>query len=409
MNLAPYRAVLALPGVRGLSLLALVARMPVVSIGVVFTLHVVVGLGYGYGPAGLVGAAGTIGTALGAPALGRVVDRYGLRRMLGVTTVAQAAFWACAPWLPYAALLVAAFVGGLLTLPVFSVVRQALAAMVPEGRRRAAYSLDSMSVELSFMVGPVVAVLVCTQLSTTVAMLGIGVLVVASGVALYALNPPVKSEGSGAAGRVPVRVWLRPAMVAVFVATTACTLVLAGADVAVVAALQSTGQVSWVGLVLALWGFMSLVGGFVYGAIKRSISGVLLALVMAAFTIPVGLFGNTWWVLCLALIPAGVLCAPTLAALADEISRLAPESVRGLVMGLHGSALTAGFAIGAPLGGAVIDAAGPSWAFAVTGVAGLALALAALAVVRGRLAPPASMVLDPQPAPHPAPVPTPGA
>lgn len=380
MNLAPYRAVLAIPGVARLTLFAMVARTPAVTIGVVLTLHVVLGLGRGYGPAGLVGAAATIGTALGAPVLGRVVDLYGLRRMLKITTLVQVGYWAAVPWLSYPVLLATAFIGGFFMVPVFSVVRQALAAMVPEDRRRAAYSLDSMSIELCFMVGPIVAVLIATQVSTVAALVVLGALVVGSGVLLHALNPPVKSDQATGDARPAVRTWLSPALIGVFVTTTATTIMLAGTDVAVVAALQSTGQVGWVGVVLALWGGYSLIGGFVYGGLRRGIPATTLAVTLGLLTIPVGLFGNLWWALSLALIPAGALCAPTLAALANEISRLAPESVRGLVMGLQGSAMTAGFAIGAPLGGAVTDASAPKWAFVVTGAAGTSLALVALAM-----------------------------
>ena len=382
MTLRPYRAVLAIPGVTRLTVVALLARIPITSAGVVLTLHVVLTLGRGYGAAGLVGAASTIGTAVGAPFLGRIVDRHGLRRMLVLATLAEGAFWGVAPWLPYPALLVAAFVGGVLALPVFTVARQALAALVPEEQRRTAYSVDSMSVEVSFMIGPVLGVLVATQVSTTAAMLGLGGLIVAAGVALYVLNPPVRSDEAAAGARPPVRSWLRPALAAVLIATMACTLVLAGMDVAIVAALQSTGQVSWTGLVLAAWGVASLIGGFVYGALHRGFSPIVLTIALGLLTVPVGVFGNTWWVLCLALLPAGALCAPTLAALADVVSRLAPETVRGLVMGLHGSALTLGLAAGAPLAGTVVDAAAPAWAFAVTGGVGALIAFGALVVQR---------------------------
>ncbi len=382
MNLAQYRLVVAIPGFTRLTLLAMGARIPTVSSGVVLTLHVVLGLGLGYGPAGLVGAAATIGTAIGAPVLGRVVDQYGLRPMLVGTTLVQAGYWSAAPWLPYSALLATSFVGGFFMVPVFSVVRQALAAMVPLVLRRAAYSLDSMSIELSFMIGPVVAVLIATQVSTRAAMLVLGALVVCSGVMMYVLNPPVKSDEAAGASRPSARTWLRPGLVSILLATTSATIILAGTDVAVVAALQSSGQVAWVGLVLALWGLYSLVGGFLFGAIQRGVQATTLAVALGLFTIPAGLFGNLWWALSLALIPAGLLCAPTLAALVNELSGLAPETVRGLVMGLHGSAMTAGFAIGAPLGGAVTDASAPVWAFVVTGAAGTALALAAIAVRR---------------------------
>ena len=388
MNLARYRDVLAIHGVSRLTVVALLARIPITSAGVVLTLHVVLTLGRGYGAAGLVGAAATIGTAVGAPFLGRVVDRHGLRRMLVITTVAEGVFWGVVPWLPYPALLGAAFAGGLMSLPAFSVVRQSLAALVPEAQRRTAYSVDSMSVEVSFMIGPVLGVLVATQVSTSAAVLALGACIVVSGIGLYVLNPPVRSDAEIGTARPPVRSWLRPGLVAMLIATVACTLVLAGTDVAIVAALQSTGQVSWTGVVLAWWGVVSLAGGFVYGALRRGIPALTLAVLIGVCTMPIGLFGNTWWVLCLALSAAGALCAPTLAALADVVSRLAPETVRGLVMGLHGSALTAGLAIGAPLAGVVVDASAPTWGFVAAGSAGAVLALGAVVVQRRQLARP---------------------
>ena len=68
---------------------------------------------------------------------------------------------------------------------------------------------------------------------------------------------------------------------------------------------------------------------------------------------------DRWWLLVLALLPAGALCAPTVAASADPVSRLVPSSARGEAMGSHGSSLTVGLALGAPLAGAAIDRGGP--------------------------------------------------
>ncbi|MBX6357521.1 MAG: MFS transporter [Micromonosporaceae bacterium] len=381
MTLEPYRRVLALPGVRPLILLALLARVPVTAAGITLTLHVVLELRHGYGAAGLVGAASTVGSALGAPLLGRLVDRRGLRLMLGVTTVAEAVFWSVAPVLPYPALLVAAFAGGLLTLPVFSVIRQSVAALVPEAQRRPAYALDSMSVELSFMAGPALAVFVITSFSAQVAMAAVGAGTVLAGVALFALNPPVRGdeadEGASTAPAPRRREWLRPRLVALLAVATATTVVLGGTDVALVAALREAGQVSWTGAVVALWAGYSLAGGFVFGMVHRPLSPLLLTGLLGAFTIPVGLAGDWRW-LCLAMVPAGALCAPSLAAGADAVSRLAPAGARGEAMGLHGSALTVGMAVGAPLAGSVIDATTPAWGFAVAGLVGGGLTLAAL-------------------------------
>jgi predicted MFS family arabinose efflux permease len=387
MTLKPYREALALPGIRSLLLVAILARVPVMATSVVVTLHVVLELDRGYAAAGLVGTAITVGAAVGAPWLGRLVDRHGLRPVLALSTVAEAVFWTAAPVLPYPALLTVAFFGGLLTLPVFSVVRQSIAALTPVRQRRQAYALDAMSVELSFMVGPALGVLMATTVSPRVTMLAVGGGIVLAGLALFALNPPIRAhdeEPATPGQRIPRRQWLTSRLVTVLAASAAATLVLGGTDVSVVALLRDAGQLEWTGPVLTMWGVYSLIGGFAYGLVTRPISPLLLLAGLGLCTIPVGLAGGQWWLLCLTLVAAGALCAPTLTATADAMSRLVPPSVRGEAMGLHGSAMTVGLAIGAPLAGAVIDATGPAWGFAATGGLGAAVAVVAFVLAPGR-------------------------
>lgn len=377
---------------------AVLARLPLTAAGVTLTLHVVLDLGRGYAAAGLVGAAATVGSALGSPLLGRFIDRSGLRPALLVTTLAETIFWGLAPRLPYPALLVAAFVTGLLALPVFSVVRQSLAAMVPEAHRRQAYSLDSMSVELSFMVGPTAAVLVVTQFSASVAIWLVGGAMLLSGTALYLLNPPTREAGEAAPARPPARrEWLRPRLVAVLLVATAATVALSGTEVGVVALLRESDEVRWTGVVLAAWGAYSMIGGFVHGSARRALPPVVLIALLGAFTVPVGL-AHGWWLLCLVLLPAGALCAPTLAATADAVSRLVPAAARGEAMGWYGSALTTGLALGAPFVGAVVDRTGPAWGFVAAGLAGLVVALAAIGVGRIGAAAAPNTAAEPAPA-----------
>ncbi|MGW5669949.1 MFS transporter [Micromonospora sp. NPDC003776] len=385
VNLKPYREALALPGLRSLLLVSVLARVPLTATGVTLTFHVVLDLGRGYGAAGLVGAASTVGAALGSPLLGRLVDRRGLRPVLLLTTLAEGVFWAAAPTLSYPVLLPAAFLAGLLALPVFSVVRQSVAALVPAEKRRPAYALDSMSVELSFMVGPALAVALATAVSPRLTMWAVGAGIVASGLCFWLLDPPTRGadEPAGPHRKVPRREWLTPRLLAVLAVSLAATLVLGGTDVAVVAVLRAGGEVGWTGAVLTAWAIASLVGGFAYGAVTRSFSPLVLMATLSLTTIPVGLGGAHWWLLCLALVPAGALCAPTIASTSDAVSRLAPAGVRGEAMGLHGSAVTVGIALGAPLAGAVIDASAPLWGFAVTGVIGLLVALVVLPIELG--------------------------
>jgi predicted MFS family arabinose efflux permease len=381
--LAPYRGVLRLPHVRSLVVVTAMARIPSTATSVVLTLHVVLALHGGFAAAGALGAALTVGGALGAPLLGRVTDRHGLRRTLVLTATAQGAFWLVAPFLPYPLLLPAAFLGGLLMLPLFSVSRQSLAALVPEDRRRTAYSLDSMSVEVSYAVGPAMGVLAATQLSTRVALAAIGVSMLLAGLVLYLLDPPIRSDvevrAAETQARLTRRAWLGERMIAVLIVSAAATIVLSGTDVSIVATLRRSGELPWTGLVIAAWCCWSLLGGFVHGVVPRSLPAVALAALLCLLTVPAGVAGH-WWTLAPALLPAGLMCAPTLASTGELISRSVPAAVRGEAMGMQTSALTAGAAAGAPLAGAVVDRFGPASGFAAVGVAGAVLLLAALVV-----------------------------
>jgi predicted MFS family arabinose efflux permease len=372
MRLGPYRQVLAMPGMRSLMLLAIVARVPVVAAPITLTLHVVLDLDRGYAAAGLLASVLTLASTVGAPLLGRLIDRRSLRTTLLVTTIAELIFWSIAPVLPYPVLLVAGAVLGLLTMPVFSVVRQSIAALVPVASRRPAYAIDSMAVELSFMVGPALAVLLVTQLSATVTMYLVGGAIVLAGIGLYIQNPPVRTadeeEEASAGVKVSRRAWLRPGFLALLVLTAATTAVLAATDIALVAELRASGDTSWIGLLMAVWALYSIIGGFVYGSLKRAVPTVALVALIGLFTMPISLVDG---VLLLAL-----------AASADAVSRLVPSGARGEAMGLYNSALTLGLAIGAPLAGAVVDAAGPEWGFVAVGAVTLVLALAMFPFVR---------------------------
>jgi predicted MFS family arabinose efflux permease len=389
MTLTPYRETLALRGIKSLLVVATLARIPITAGTVTLTLHVVQDLELGYFAAGLVGAAFTVGSSFGAPVMGRVTDHKGLRPVLILTTVAEVLFWTTAQAMPYWALLVAALVGGFLTLPAFAVARQSIAALAPESHRLPAFALDSITTELSFMVGPAAGVLICTTAGARAGMLAVGAGILISGIGLFLLNPPIRSTGekpATAGDRVPRSTWLKPRFLAVLAVTSAATLVLSGTDVAVVAVLRATGEVEWTGVVLGTWAAYSLLGGFAYGTAQRRLSPLTLFAPMALLTVPVGLGGHHWWLLALLLLPAGALCAPTITATADAVSRMIPAAARGEAMGWHNSALTVGVALGAPLAGVVMDLTSPPWGFAAVGGVGVLVALLVLPVElrRGR-------------------------
>jgi MFS family permease len=384
-----YRALLRDPGVRRVLALSLVIRIPLWAANVLLTLHVVSHLHRSYGAAGLLSGAVTLALAVSAPWRGRRLDRVGLRKAVAPSLAVVAACWSVAPFVGYWPLLALASVAGLFTVPSFSIVRQALIHAVDESQRRSALAIDSVMVEISFMIGPALGVLLATYAATSWSLFACQFLSVAGGALLWLVDPPLRRDaGPGRAAALRLRQWLTPGVVAVLAMSAAATVVLTGTDVGVVAALRHMQHQSWIGWELGVWGFGSAIGGFAYGVRHRSVPVPALLALLAATTLPVALAGNPVAVAAL-LFTAGLFCAPTVTATVDTLSRLVPERVRGEALGWHGSAMTAGGAIGAPVAGLAIDRYGWQGGFVLPALLSLAAAgLGLLAVRRGRPTPP---------------------
>ena len=367
MDLGAYRPVLANRETRDALLLGFLIRVPMWAGGILLTLHTVSALGRSYGEAGLVTAASTIAIAVSGPWRGRLLDRVGLRRTVGPSLVVQAVCWSIAPWVGYAPLLGLAALAGLFVVPTFSIIRQVILRSVPETQRRTALSLDSSATELSFMVGPALGVWLATVWDTSWALFTVEMASVLVGVVLWVANPaltgPPTSAGAPTDPADPTDATLPPPVpppraeqrrgyavqpptppvslsarssrcgassrcpsLAVYLAAAASTLVLSGTDVSIVAALRDFGSTGSIGWVLALWGAGSLVGGLLYGAWHRSFSVFWLLLGLAATTAPVALAVGVPSFAVLVTV-SGFLCAPTLTATVEQLSRVVPEQL----------------------------------------------------------------------------------
>jgi predicted MFS family arabinose efflux permease len=396
--------------VLGLLFVGFIARGPVIAVSAVLTLHVVLTLQMNFASAGLVVTALTVSTAIGAPWRGRAIDRLGLRRALVPAIVLGGGTWLAAPFLNYPGLLVASVVGGIFGLPAFAVIRQALVVAVGSEQRRTTLALDSMSVELSFMTGPAIAVVAATEWSTTGVLFVVGAAQILAGCAMWALNPPVRSAapvdapsevaaaqaepsappGERRQGRHRISAgWFSLPLLAVFAAGAGAALVLSGSEVAVVAQLRHLGHLSFVGAVFVVWGVTSIIGGFVYGALHREVAPAVVLLGLAGLTLPIGLASGPLSVALLVGI-AGLLCAPALTATSTALTHLVPEESRGVAMGWQGTAMTVGSGLGAPLAGFAVDHRGAAAGYLISGVVGLALAGVALLLTQAFGAGPSS-------------------
>ncbi|MEV7093645.1 MFS transporter [Amycolatopsis sp. NPDC051045] len=370
------------------------ARLPMTMSGVLLTLYIVTGLGRGYGAAGLAGGGVTLGMALGAPLLGRCFDRYGLRPIVAVCGIGTTAFWVAAPHLPFEALAVVAVPAGMLSVPAGSLARQVLATLVPPEERRAAYSLDTISIEATFMIGPAAGIAAITAFSPTWTLTALGALFGVTAFLIWLVDPPIRetvTEAAERGARPPLRSWLTGQLVATLLIAGGTLFVLVGTELATLAVLRANGELGMTGVVIAVMCAASILGGIVHGAVKRSLPQGVLMLLLALLVVPVGLADRPWWLLMLVLIPTNLLCAPTLAATTETVSRIAPPQVRGEAMGLQDAFTRLGLAVGGPVVGFAIDHSSPEWGFAAAGLGGLVIAAAGLLHRR-----------TPAPAPEPA-------
>lgn len=434
MNLAAYRRLLAIPAVRVAVMLGVAARIPTFAGAVMITLHVVTGLGLSYTQAGLVTLAYTMALSVAGPWRGRILDRKGLRRTVAPSLLVMAVCWSVAPFVGYGALLVIATVAGLYNLPVFAVIRQAMMVAADDADRRTALSLDSVAVEVSFMIGPLLAVWAATTYATSWSLFAVQMGAVAAGVLIWVSNPPLRravqpvahpvglaqlsvapvdafvddalagdelvagapGEGSGqAAGQAPAaqpavrlapeqpRSWRGAPFWGVCLLASCATIVLTGTDLGLVAALRQLDRTPMLGVVLSVWGLGSAIGGLLYGALRRPVPATWLLFGLGVVTLPLA-WAHTVPVIAAVAGVAGLMCAPVITATVDQLTRLVPESAHGEAIGWHGSFLTGGSALGAPLAGVAIDASGASAGFILIGLLGVSVGAAG--ALGGRLA-----------------------
>lgn len=379
MGFGGYRDLWAARPVRSLFIAAFFARIPALAAPLVLTLYVVGDLDGTYAQAGIVAATTTIGSAIGSPWRGRLIDRLGMRRAVLPSILAIGVLYPLAAFSSYLWLIPISFLMGLFLIPIFSIVRLALSVMVDESQRRTAFAADGITAEASFIIGPAVGAFLVTQFSAEVALISIGLCEVLAGLLFLRLNPPMRTAQSeenpsaeaGAGG------WMSVGLGFIFLISAGTMTALIATDLSIIAGLRELNSVGAVGLVYLGWGLSSLIGGLIYGALQTSIRPTHLLLALGLTTIPVGLANNVW-TLAIFVIPTGFLCAPTMTAAAEWIAKLVPEHKRGEAMGWQGTAFTFGGAASSPLVGLSIDDHGAWGGFVAGGIIATGIAVISL-------------------------------
>lgn len=366
MDLSAYRALWRTLGVPGLLIGGLLARLPNVVLMIPLSFLAKDASG-GFGWAGVVAAAYAIGTAVASPWWARVADRRGPSKVLVATGFACSALLASLAAIPsdwFRILPVLALVAGMMLPPVASIARSVWPRIVAGRRLRTAYALDASSVEVLYVVGPLLGALLVTFASPRAGLLaaaGVGAVTVW----WYAQQQPdavVVASDDEPRPTLRQLLWHRHRL-ALIVSFALTVTAFSAVSLSIVAYADHHGDRLIAGVLETVWASGSLLGGLVAGALpgRRSSYVWRRSALMGGGMALVAL--TTWspWVMAVTMFAAGTVLAPAVGALFERLGALTPDSVRTEVFGwMQGSAMLGG-AAGSALAGLVVELAGVPW------------------------------------------------
>lgn len=371
-----------------LALLAssVLARLPLAMCSIALLLHTRQLTG-SFAAAGMVSGAYAAALGVGAPLLGRAVDRAGQTAVLVAGATASALLLGLVAVLPSTvpvAVLVLLAVGiGLATPPLGACTRTLLPALLDPESLRSAYALESSALELTFIFGPPLALGIGAVTSTGLALAAAGLLLLLATL-VFALQPASRNWRQDRIEQERRPSSLRSAGLRTLVLVLAAVGVVFGAvDVGVVAAAHTLGDTTTAGPLLAVWGSGSLAGGIAaarLGGGARSARG--LALVVAALATGhlalEAAFTNAFTLGAMLFI-AGAAIAPTYATAYSMVDSVAPAGTVTEAFAWLSTAIAVGTATGAALAGLLAQNAGAGATFLLAGGAGAAAVLAVVA------------------------------
>lgn len=339
-----------------------------------------------YATAGAVSAAFSLAFAFGSPTLARIADRRGPVRVLLLCSLLHPLLLgglalAARSDAPTPLLLLTGALAGASFPPVGSVMRALWGALASGRQLVTAYSLESVAVEVSFVMGPaVVAVLVLVASPFVALLVSAGCVLVggtglarSSAVRAVRPHPDAVHSAMGPLASVGVRALL---VTVLFVGVGFGAL-----EVAVPAFADADGHRAASGVLLALWSFGSMVGGLVYGGVHLTSPALrqlpwLVAALAATGLLPV--VAPTTVAMGVILFAYGLTIAPYFSCNSLLLGDQAPSGTTTEAFAWHSSMIFGGAALGAAGAGFLVQHVSITAALSVTGVAGVLTMLSAL-------------------------------
>jgi MFS family permease len=389
-----YGSILRVPGVAAVVLATVIGRLPIGITGLAILLYVEDVSG-SFASAGICAGALALGSAAGAPFQGRLVDRRGDGVLIPLALIHAGGLMLI--WLlgaasaPVALLALAAVVTGAALPPLSSVLRSRWPYLLESNPRlvASAYALDSVMIELIFVLGPllttVTVALVGAQYALVVsaACVLVGTVTMLAGLRGYG-HPERTAEGTRALG---LGALAAPGLQTLVLASLPVGFALGTIEVVLPAFSAEEGSKELAGVLLAVWSLASGAAGLAYGArpARERLTRVHLRF---ALLLPAGcavLFAaSSPATMALLVILTGLPIAPLIASRNQLVERVAPRGTATEAFTWPLTALVAGVSLGAATAGSLVESYAWS-AGVVAAVAGSALGAIVLLARRDTL------------------------
>ncbi|MFP3515601.1 MFS transporter [Pseudomonas sp. SIMBA_077] len=383
-SFSSYAQLLTRPGHATLSLFSILIRFPVAmrSISCIMLISATLD---SLRIAGIVAGALMITQAITSPVLGRLADRFGQKKVLGITcashVVAVTALIALVLYgAPLWAMMTAAIFAGCSSVPVDGFIRTRWASMVTGTALRTAYALETVVDEIMFLLGPLMAIALATLWHPATGLALCAALTFSGSMALilHRRSEPVlvpKIEGN--THRTISMPWVR----ALMISYAAVGIFLGSIDVMMIAFAKEVGNLTLAGVLLAICAGGSLIGGICYGAMNWTISQPRLLLytsvTLCMGTIPL-VFTSSPTVMGICAFIAGLSVAPLLITCSNLLESLTPKGCLSEGFAWLSCAGWLGFSLGVSVGGQLSDQGGADQAAWMAIAAGILALLASL-------------------------------
>lgn len=364
MRLGRYGQLLGYPGALRLVVSVLVGRIPIgiFSLAIVLLVRHETG---SFAQAGIASAAWALGAGVVAPLQGRLVDRFGQPAVLIPSTLLNAS--AVAAFVlgaragsPMWLLVVFAWLGGAALPPLGACMRSIWADAFADdaGARNTAYTFESMMAELFYIVGPAITTLLIALSSPSTALL-VAIALSAAGTLGFASAALSRGWRSEHESRSRAGALAAPGMRTLMLAIVPTGVSFGVLEVAMPAfAVEEGHAASLAGILLSAMAIGSLLGGLWYGA--RQWHGPIVARFIrleVLFTLgllPL-LLADSIGAMVVLMALAGVALAPSAAAGYLVVDHIAPPGTVTEATTWVMTANVAGGALGAAIGGLVVQ------------------------------------------------------